>query len=199
MRAINSSSYRCFRQRKQAGVAAVEFALVAIIFFTLIFGVLEIARAMYICNTLQEVTRRAAELAAKTDFSDTAAMQRVREAAIFRNSPGYLAFAEPVSDINIRIDYLPVTRDSAVLPTAPIQALPTSPLENQAICMNDPNDARCIRLVRVRICQPGGVDQCDPVPYQSIASLAPFSFNLPTSTTIVIAETLGRPAGLPPG
>ncbi|WP_229435477.1 TadE/TadG family type IV pilus assembly protein [Massilia sp. IC2-278] len=180
-------------------MAAVEFALVAIIFFTLIFGVLEIARALYICNTLQEVTRRAAELAAKTDFSDAAAMQRVREVAIFRNSPGYLAFGEPVSDINVRIDYLPVTRDSAVLPTVPIQALPANPLENQAICMNDPNDARCIRLVRVRICQAGGPDQCDPVSYQSIVSLTPFSFNLPTSTTIVVAETLGRPAGLPPG
>jgi hypothetical protein len=62
--------------------------------------------------------------------------------------------------------------------------------------MSDPNDARCIRLVRVRVCQPGGGNQCNPVPYQSLVSLIPFP--LPISTTVSLAETLGRPAGLPP-
>jgi hypothetical protein len=37
-----------YRSRdRQRGVAALEFALVAVIFFTLFFGVLELARAMY--------------------------------------------------------------------------------------------------------------------------------------------------------
>ena len=45
---------------RQRGVAAVEFALVVIIFLTLLFGIIELARSMYVFNTLKEVTRRAA-------------------------------------------------------------------------------------------------------------------------------------------
>ncbi|MDT1883665.1 pilus assembly protein, partial [Acinetobacter baumannii] len=60
---------------RQQGVAAMEFSLVAIVFFLMFFGMLELTRAMYIVNTLQEVTRRAAALAANSDFSDAAAMR----------------------------------------------------------------------------------------------------------------------------
>ena len=35
-------------RRRQAGVAAVEFSLVAIIFFTLVFATLELARVEYL-------------------------------------------------------------------------------------------------------------------------------------------------------
>jgi hypothetical protein len=185
--------------RNQRGGAAVEFAFIVLIFLTLIFGIMELARAMYICNTLQEVTRRAAALAANTDFSDPVAMQRVRERAIFRTSPGFLMFARPVTDANIKVDYLAVTPAAASLAMAPIPAgsLPADPERNQEICTGNPNDAGCIRLVRVRICLPGGAG-CDPVPYQSIVSLIPIPFPLPKSTTIVTAETLGRPAGIAP-
>ena len=187
------------RLNKQRGGAAVEFALVVLIFLMLVFGIIELARAMYICNTLQEVTRRAAALAAHTDFSDAGAMQRVRERAIFRDSPGYLAFAQPVTDAHINIDYLAITRNGASLVTTPITAgtLPASPTRNQEICMSNPNDAGCIRLVRVRMCLPGG-GQCVPIPYVSIVSLIPLPFPLPVATTIVTAETLGRPAGVAP-
>lgn len=186
--------------RTQRGGAAVEFALVVLIFFTLVCGTMELARAMYICNTLQEVTRRAAALAAGTDFSDAQAMQRVRERAVFRTSPGFLMFAQPVTDANVNIDYLAITRDGAGLVTAAIPAgsLPADPAANQQACTSDPNGAGCIRLVRVRICLSGGTE-CAPVPYQSILSLIPIPFQLPLSTTIVNAETLGRPAGVAPG
>lgn len=197
MPAINPSPRRV-RPQRQAGVAAVEFALVVLVFLMLVFGILEMARAMYICNTLQEVTRRTAELAANTDFSDGTALQRVRETGIFRDSPGFLIFAEPVTDAHVRIDYMAVTADGGEMAATPIPtgSLPATPLENYQVCMNDPNDARCIRLVRVRICQPG--TDCTPVPYEPIVSLIPFVFNLPFSTTVAPAETLGRPAGLPP-
>lgn len=185
--------------RKQRGGAAVEFALVVMVFLTLIFGAMELGRAMYICNTLQDVTRRAAAMAANTDFSDSAAMQRVRERAVFRTSPGFLIFARPVTDANIKIDYLAVTANAASLVTSPIPqgSLPADPARNQEVCTGNPNDAGCIRLVRVRICLPGGGD-CDPVPYQAMVSLIPMQFTLPWSTTIVTAETLGRAAGVAP-
>jgi len=153
---------------------------------------------MYIFNTLQEVTRRAAAQASSTDFTNGAAMQKVREGAVFRTAPGTLMFADPVTDAHVRIDYLAITNDGAGLKTAPVHTLPTSPDDNYQICMTDPHDAGCIRMVRVRICQPGTGEACEAVPYRPMLTLVPFPLTLPPSTTIVVAETLGRPAGLPP-
>lgn len=200
MQAINHHANARQRGSGQKGLAAVEFSIVAIIFFMLLFGVVELARIMYICNTLQEVTRRAAERAVNADFTDRAALQRIREAAVFRSSPGYLMFAQPVTDAHVKIDFLAITRDGAALALTPVQVLPDSPEHNQQICMLDANDARCIRMVRVRICLPGDGNTCDAVPYQPIVSLIPFpaAIHLPVSTTTSVAETLGKPAGLPP-
>jgi hypothetical protein len=184
---------------KQQGVATVEFALVALIFFLLFFGIVEIARAMYICNTLQEVTRRAAALAVNTDFSNATAMQHVREQAIFRAAPGLLVFADPVTDQHIKIDYLQIPSNTTV-PISITGALPSNPQENRVNCAINPNAANCIRLVRVRICSFGGnSDTCNPVPYKTLVSLVPFVFSLPSSTTIATVETLGMPPGIPCG
>src|SRR5437762_8524909 len=62
----------------QRGVAAVEFALIAIVFFMVLLGITEFGRIMYIWNTTQEVTRRAAREAVVRDFSavETAAIKR---------------------------------------------------------------------------------------------------------------------------
>lgn len=189
----------------EQGVAAVEFALVAMIFFLVFFGIVEIARAMYLCNTLQEVTRRAAAFAVNTDFTDGNAMQQVRAKAVFRTSAGFLMFGQPVTDAYVKIDYLQVRRDGANLTMVPIPAasLPASPAANYLNCLNDPNSTNpagkvCIRLVRARVCQPGGSDDCAPVRYQTLVSLIALPFNLPFSTTIANAETLGKPESLPP-
>ena len=181
---------------RQRGVAAVEFAVVAVVFFMLFFGIADIIRALYICNILQEVTRRATTLAVNTDFSDAAAMARVRTQSVFRTTPGVLAFADPISDDHVKIDYLhiPATSD----PVSIGAGMPASPRQNRINCTSNPNAANCIQLVRVRICLPGGAsDVCDPVPYQTLASFVPFSFSLPTATTIARAETLGMPPGVP--
>jgi hypothetical protein len=185
------------RQARQRGVAAVEFAICGIIFFMLVFGIIELARAMYICNTLQEVTRRAASFAANTNFSNPTAMQRLRERAIFRESPGLLMLADPISDEHIKIDYLSLPV-SATVPIAFAGGLPANPEQNRENCMTDPNGAQCIRLVRVRICMPESND-CDAVPYKTLVSFIPLPFGLPISTTVVHAETLGLPPRLPPG
>lgn len=199
MSATNFHARRSPVPPRQRGGAAVEFAILVVILLTLIFGLIETARALYICNTLQEVTRRAAALAARTDFSDSAAMQRVREAGVFRTSPGLLVFADPVTDAHVRIDYLAVTREGETLSMTPIPqgSLPSSPEQNYLNCANDPNAANCIRLVRVRVCLPGS-GGCTAVPYEPIVSLIPFVFPLPLATTIATAETLGRAPGLPP-
>lgn len=43
--------------RKQRGAAAVEFALIAMFFFAVLFGIVEFGRGLYVWNSIQEVTR----------------------------------------------------------------------------------------------------------------------------------------------
>lgn len=195
MSAINRARPRLAQRRTQQGVAAVEFSLVALLFFTLVFGIIEVARAMYVCNTLQEVTRRAALLAKNRDFSNATAIQTVREQAIFRNGPGLLAFAEPICDKNINIDYMRIRRDGTALTMEriPEGVLPANPIQNRANCVTDPYGASCIRFVRVRVCQEMSGGECTPVTYRSMVSLIPMPFSLPRSVTIANAETLSQP------
>lgn len=195
MSEISQSLPNLAKRQAQNGTVAVELALVLILFLTLVFGILEVARVMYICNTLQEVTRRAAALATNTDFTSGTAIQRVREKAVFRTSPGFLAFAEPVTDRHVNIDYMRIRKSGKVLSMERIPSvlLPASPAENLANCMRDPYGDSCIRLVRVRVCQPGSGDECTRVPYQRLVSLIPIPFALPRATTIANAETLGMP------
>ncbi|MBE0473665.1 TadE/TadG family type IV pilus assembly protein, partial [Rhodoferax sp.] len=65
----------------QRGVAAVEFALVAIPFLLLLLGAMEFGRLLYLWNTAQEVTRNAARQAVVSNFNDVDAIKR---AAVFR-------------------------------------------------------------------------------------------------------------------
>lgn len=51
-------------RRRQRGAAAVEFALVASILFTLLFGIMEMGRVLFYWNTATEATRLGARLAA---------------------------------------------------------------------------------------------------------------------------------------
>lgn len=189
-----------FVRTKQGGVAAIEFALIAVIFFTLLFGIIEFARAMYIFNTLQEVTRRAAASAVNTDFTNSTAIDEVRWSAVLRGTAGPLVFAQPITDLNVRIDYLAITSNGPDLTMTPIPpaSLPTSPERNRLICAANSNDPQCVRLVRVRVCLPGSGDSCDPVPYQTLVSLISLPIMIPTSTTIMTAETLGFRAGTAP-
>lgn len=192
---------RPFRRAKQRGAAAVEVAILALIFFMLVFGIIEVARLMYMFNTLQESTRRAATAAAFVSHRDGAALARIRQAAVFRDAPGGLAFGAPITDRNIRIDYLALVRSSGpapVLTPIPDASLPACPLANRRLCMNDPNAGSCIRFVRVRVCADDGDSACNPVPYQSVAPLVAFPLKLPTATTISLVESLGsQPEGTP--
>ncbi len=54
---------------RRHGVAAVEFALIASLFFTAFFGAIEMARLLYIWNTAVEATRAGARMAVVCDNS----------------------------------------------------------------------------------------------------------------------------------
>lgn len=175
----------------QAGTTAIEVALTLSIFLMLIMGIIEMARLVYIMNTVQEVTRSAAHAAAKTDFTDNAAMDRVRQRAIFRTSPGNLLLANPVNDTDVRVDYMALVINGSQQVPTPVNTLPASPARNRGICISDPNDPNCVRLVRVRMCKSVSGGACTPVPYNPIVPLIPLAINLPIATTIVTADSLG--------
>jgi len=186
---------------RQSGVAAVEVALLSLIFFMLVLGIIEVSRALYMFNTLHESTRRAAAAAALTSHRDLNALDRIRQDAVFRTGAGGLAFGAPITDRNIRIDYLALVRTGAsapVLTPIPLGSLPTCPRANRLICLANPNAGNCIRFVRVRVCAHQGSGECDAVPYQSMAPLIPMPIRLPKATTITMVESFGsQPEGTP--
>lgn len=61
-------------QFKQRGVAAVEFALIAVVLFTLLIGIMEFSRVLHYWNTATEATRLGARLAVVCD-QDAAAIK----------------------------------------------------------------------------------------------------------------------------
>ena len=180
------------------GAFLPEFALVAIIFLLLLFGVMEVARAMYLINTLQEVTRHAASAAARVDYRNRPELNKVKKRAVFNSASGKLLLGSPVTDQHVRIDYLALVRNgdnSLDMREIPENLLPSCTGKNRHVCMADPNDPTCIRFVRARICRPGTGNACVPVKYEAMLSLVPLSFRLPESTTIATAESLGYERG----
>jgi len=179
----------------------VEFALLAVIFFLMVFGAIEVARLMYVYNTLQEVTRRAAAGAVSVQPRDAAGLAKVRYNAVFRADPGDLILASPITDEHVRIDYLALTREtSGVLKLAEIPAasLPASAGENRHICTCNPNAANCIRFVRARICDPSNSGTCNAVQSRMLVPMVSLGVRLHLATTIAVAESLGYQPGTTP-
>lgn len=80
--------------RRQAGVAAVEFALVAALFFMLLLGAIEMSRLLWTWNAAGEATRLGARLAIVCDINDPIIKTRMRQ---------MLPALQPA---NVVIDYL---------------------------------------------------------------------------------------------
>ncbi|CAI08212.1 hypothetical protein ebA3709 [Aromatoleum aromaticum EbN1] len=57
-------------RKRQGGVAAVEFAVVAALFFTLLIGIMEFGRMLWTWNAAAEATRLGARLAVVCDKED---------------------------------------------------------------------------------------------------------------------------------
>ncbi|HEU4775802.1 MAG TPA: TadE family protein [Telluria sp.] len=179
------------RLRSQTGVAAVEFALGAMVFFTFVFGVLELARALYAYSTMVEVTRRAARGAAMADFSSASALAGVRHVAMF-GEVGGMPLRGNLNEGQLAIDYLNGELER-------VDPMPACPEQNIVSCNQDPDGASCIRFVRVRLCSEGGAAQCARVPYEPIIGAnffpgAPLHF--PTFATVTPVATLGHQPGV---
>ncbi len=108
---------------RQQGLSSVEFALVAVVLFTLIFGVIEVGRALFVASALDEATRRGARMGVVCPINDPA----IAQAAAFNN-----ALIPGLDASDIVVDYLD---DSASIVGNPA----------------DPAGFITIRYVRVRV------------------------------------------------
>lgn len=63
-------------RRRMRGVYVVEFAIIGLLLFTLLFGVLEMGRLYFTVGALNEVARRGARLAAVCNISDPVLLRR---------------------------------------------------------------------------------------------------------------------------
>lgn len=66
-------------ENRQKGAAAVEFALIATVFFILLIGVLEMGRVLFTWNAAAEATRYGARVAAVCDLHDSAILARMQQ------------------------------------------------------------------------------------------------------------------------
>lgn len=82
------------RSKHQAGVAAVEFAIVSLVFFTLLIGIMEMGRLLWTWNAAVEATRLGARLAVVCSMNDGAIASRMR------------GMLPSLAVANIDIDYL---------------------------------------------------------------------------------------------
>lgn len=90
------SRFKPALQRWQRGAAIVEFALVAMIFITLLIGIMEFGRWLFTLNAANEATRLGARLAVVCSISD---------APDIKARMHHIAGGIPVG--NMVIDYLP--------------------------------------------------------------------------------------------
>ncbi len=175
----------------QGGSTAVEFALTSMLFFIFIFGIVELARALYMWGTMVEVTQRAARAAAAIDFTQAGQLSVAREAAIFANLPGGLPLRGELGPDNLSVDYL-----NASLTV--VNPLPACPAQNLINCSADPDGASCIRFVRVRLCTAGGGASCTRVDYVPIVGAGFFPggpLQFPTFAAVTPVTSLGLSPG----
>ena len=159
------------RRQRQQGAAAVEFAIIALLLFTILFGILEFGRLFYVYNTVQEVTRHAAREAV-VRWVDNSSTSPAKVLAIFGGAS--LPAGAEITTANIDIQYLTA---SGAVPSP----FPASAADNIAACLTGPTG--CIALVQVSIVGAS---------YAPMVGLFPFlNLPIPASTVTMPAESLG--------
>lgn len=178
------------RQKKsrarQRGAAAVEFGIIAILFFSLFFGIIEFGRFFYITNTVQEITRCAAREAV---VNYKGARDSIQLKCIFQENSTVdtaLMAGWEIENTSVQIRYLNA-------PGADTEATPNpdSVLGNFGECAL--NTTSCIRYVEASVqqCSTTGQRTCSDVVYQPVFGLIPLSIAIPRSTVTMPAESLG--------
>lgn len=172
---LNNRTFSRIRIR-QRGATAVEFGIIAIVFFTLFFGIIEFGRFFYLYNTVQEVTRCAAR-AAVVKWIDN--WGSIPQQCLFGQNE--LVAGWEIGTTNISIRHLNQCGD-------PNEVDPGSATNNITECLSVASD--CIRFVEasVQACDNKG---CQPIQYRPMFGLIPLRVGIPNSTVCMPAESLG--------
>lgn len=171
-------------QRRQRGAIAVEVGLTIVLFLMFALGTIEVARIMFLWNTLASVTQRAASVVATS--APAADHTATLDPIAFNGVP----LSDPRIDGSfLKVEYLNLNRAAI--------SVPASAAENIRNCMANPLDAvGCARYVRVQLCQPGSGDECEPVPFRPLFPLAGMlgldaGISFPTFEAVAAAGALG--------
>ena len=157
----------------QRGVAAVEFALVMLFVLAPVMAfTIEIGRIMYLYNTLEEVTRRAARMAT-VNWTDKVAA--IKQDALFGGST--LPAGAEVGTANVQIEYLDINSN-------PVTRQPDNPGDNLSACADAARATECIYSVRVSLIN---------VAYEPmfLRFIGFSSINMGSHTVTMHAESLG--------
>ncbi|HEV8263095.1 MAG TPA: TadE/TadG family type IV pilus assembly protein [Burkholderiales bacterium] len=173
----------------------MEFALLAIVFFMVLLGIMEFGRLMYVWNTAQEVTRHAAREAVVRDFtSQTGAIKR--ESIFQGGTSGAVSLPAGVEITNATVRLVYLTVDAGNNRVAITTGnMPADPADNISAC----GDAgrvftSCIRFVQACIAVD---DTCaNFIQYQPMVLLLAnlgidLVINIPASSVVMPAESLG--------
>jgi len=100
-------------KKRQQGMTSVEAAIGAALMLILLFGAIEVARAIFVYNFLDEVTRRGARVAAVCPFNHTG----IREVAVFADPldgtvDNQSPHVQQLQTSDVKVDYLDAAGDS---------------------------------------------------------------------------------------
>ncbi|MBB3121358.1 TadE/TadG family type IV pilus assembly protein [Pseudoduganella violacea] len=157
--------------QRQRGAAAVEFGLLCLIFLTIVLGILELGRILYLYNTMQEVSRRGAREAVIRWVDQGSA---IKTEALFGGSS--VPAGDEITASNIVIRYLNAAGNE-------VSTLPSSPGDNMSACSDITRADQCIYSVSVAL---------ENVTYVPMVKLFTFlNIALPVAKVTMHAESLG--------
>jgi hypothetical protein len=88
-------------RKRMQGVYVVEFAIIGLLLFTLLFAVLEMGRLYFTVGALNEVVRRGARLAAVCDISEPRILRRAIFNAATDNGASSLIASLDTADLSL--------------------------------------------------------------------------------------------------
>lgn len=89
-------------RRANAGVTTVEFAIIGTLLMIVVFGVIEMGRALYVVNVLTEAARRGARMAAVCPVGDP----KPAQVAVFDTGGGTSSVVSGLTESNVLVQYL---------------------------------------------------------------------------------------------
>lgn len=151
----NHAEHRCNTRRlhNQHGVAAVEFALIAGLLFTLMFGIFEMGRVFFYMNTAAEVTSIGARMAVVCDMNDADIKAKMRAMLPIITADSQINISYIPAGCNVGTctsvtvaiaqNTVPITTSIPYVPI-PTFYLPTFPTSLRRESMNSTNNPVCI-------------------------------------------------------